>query len=644
MNSNNNQTNKNNKNNTISPITIARNKNDNTPDQGWTVKNSANNKRNHSTSSASEPPSPSTNKQIDKNPKKKIFVTQNRYLVLSQDENQNHDATPPSNPTTPTIEQIDEIAPIKPPPPVFVKGVADFPELCKKLIEIIGVDNFVCKASADKLKIQTSNSDSYRTLVRYLKEEKAQYHTYQLREDKPLRIVIRNLHPSTPAETIKEELELLSFEVRQVINVLHKVNKNPLPLFFVDLEPTYNSSEIFHLSSLLHTKIKIEEPFKPKSISQCHNCQQYGHTKAYCGYQPRCVRCGLGHLSSVCPNSRELPTKCALCSQNHPANYKGCTIYKELQRRKKPSSSSNPRGTTLHNFINLKKYKVLAPPAPTYWPSSLKKKPDILDIFVTKLPNTLYSNTKNILDLNSDHSSVLLTLNTSPPILQTSPYLFNRFTDRLKFHDNVNENIKLNIKLKTPDDIDLAVKDLTNIIQIAAWSASNNNSATPHISNPLPEVIRTLITEKRKARACYQRTRLPSHKKIYNQLANSLKKTLAKHKNIMLINNLTNLSSKDGSLWKATKKILRYKAPNIPLIKHNGSLTSSDSEKAELFKIHLSEIFLPHPDIFDPDTISLVNRSLNGPPQSSLPIKPFSPNDLKYQIKKYPRKNLRAMI
>jgi len=98
----------------------------------------------------------------------------------------------------------------------------------------------------------------------------------------------------------------------------------------------------------------------------------------------------------------------------------------------------------------------------------LKKIPDILDIFVTKLPNSLYSNITNILELNSDHSSVLLTLNTYPPILQTTPNLFNRFTDRLKFHDNVNENIKLNIKLKTPDDIDLAVKDLTNIIQMAA--------------------------------------------------------------------------------------------------------------------------------------------------------------------------------
>jgi hypothetical protein len=115
--------------------------------------------------------------------------------------------------------------------------------------------------------------------------------------------------------------------VRQIINVLHKANKNPLPLFFVDLKPTSNSSDIFHLSSILHTKIKIEEPYKTKSISQYYNCQQYGHTKAYCGYQPRCVRCGLGYLSSMCPNSHELPTKCALCSQNHPANYKGCTIY-----------------------------------------------------------------------------------------------------------------------------------------------------------------------------------------------------------------------------------------------------------------------------------------------------------------------------
>jgi len=90
-------------------------------------------------------------------------------------------------------------------------------------------------------------------------------------------------------------LEVRLFEVRQVTNVLHKVNKNPLLLFFVDLEPTPKYKEIIELSYLLHTKIKIEEPYKSKVISQCLNCQECGHTRAYCGYHPRCVRCGAGH-------------------------------------------------------------------------------------------------------------------------------------------------------------------------------------------------------------------------------------------------------------------------------------------------------------------------------------------------------------
>ncbi|KAF0717525.1 Reverse transcriptase domain-containing protein, partial [Aphis craccivora] len=31
---------------------------------------------------------------------------------------------------------------------------------------------------------------------------------------------------------------------------------------------------------------------------------------------------------------------------------------------------NNPRGVTLYNFTNLKRFKVQAPPDPTYWPSS----------------------------------------------------------------------------------------------------------------------------------------------------------------------------------------------------------------------------------------------------------------------------------
>lgn len=177
--------------------------------------------------------------------------------------------------------------------------------------------------------------------MHFLRDEKAEFHTYQLKEDKPLRVVIRNLHPTTPLNLIKLEFTVRLFEVRQVTNVLYKETKNRLPLFFVVLEPTTTANEIFKLTSLLHTKIKVEDPFKSKTISQCYNCEQYGHTRAYCGYKSRFARCGDEHQSSDCPFPRDLPPKCAHCSEKHPANYKGCSIYKEIQRRKRRSPTNN---------------------------------------------------------------------------------------------------------------------------------------------------------------------------------------------------------------------------------------------------------------------------------------------------------------
>jgi len=131
----------------------------------------------------------------------------------------------------------------------------------------------------------------------------------------------------------------------------------------------------------------------------------------------------------------------------------------------------------------------------------------------------------------------------------------------------VNQNLHLNVRLKCNDDIDTAVNYLTNVIQTAAWSA---NTPKKHVhnnnTNLLSTNIRILIAEKRRARAIYQRTRLPSHKKIYNKLANTLKKVLSKVKNRSFENFLTNLSTNNDSLWKATKLALHYKV-TIPPIK-----------------------------------------------------------------------------
>ncbi|KAL4097509.1 hypothetical protein QTP88_022282 [Uroleucon formosanum] len=114
----------------------------------------------------------------------------------------------------------------------------------------------------------------------------------------------------------------------------------------------------------------------------------------------------------------------------------------------------------------------------------------------------------------------------------------------------------------------------------AAWS-SNSHTHHPLNQTSVPSDIRILIADKRRARALFQRNRLPSLKHNYNKLSNLLKKMLAKYKASVLENFLTNLSPNDGSLWRATKRTYKLSSQNIPIKKSDGSFVCTDLDKAE---------------------------------------------------------------
>lgn len=268
------------------------------------------------------------------------FSSHNKFSVLSQNDV-----------TDMETNEANEII-SKLPPPIFIKTkVQNYQQFCEKIKNIIEpTDNFTCKSSTESIKINTTSSNAYRTIIKYLKDAKAKFFTYQLKENKPYRIVIRNLHPTTPPDYIKEELENEGYQVRNVTNALHRVSKIKLPLFFVDLEPALHNKNIFELQTICYTKVKIEAPRINKLTPQCLNCQNYGHTRTYCNNHPRCVRCGENHRTDTCTKDRDLPAKCALCNGDHPANYRGCLVFKNLQQlRKKQSPSKSNTDKTEEN-------------------------------------------------------------------------------------------------------------------------------------------------------------------------------------------------------------------------------------------------------------------------------------------------------
>lgn len=222
------------------------------------------------------------------------------------------------------------------PPPIFVQKVAYIKPLYD-LLNNIAPDNYTLKSlSNNQVKIQVNSPEMYSATIKALTEKQTEFHTYQLKQSRGFRVVIRNIHPSTELEDIKTEIQKLGHVVKNVSNIKQNRTKKCLPLFNIELESKPNNKDIYQITKLLNSIVKVESPNPKRDVLQCQRCQHFGHTRKYCHRNPRCVKCAGNHLSTQCPKQVKENLKCANCSENHPANFRGCTVYKELQKIKFP--------------------------------------------------------------------------------------------------------------------------------------------------------------------------------------------------------------------------------------------------------------------------------------------------------------------
>lgn len=303
------------------------------------------------------------------------------------------------------------------------------------------------------------------------------------------------------------------------------------------------------------------------------------------------------------------------------------------------SRLNNPKGRNLHNCIATQNYSFISPSGFTYWPSSLNKQPDLLDFFVTSQNINTFSKIEFVDELSSDHSSILLSLSSSPIYIPPKPSLIQGQMDWDNFKNKVSNGINLHLPLKSESDIEEAVEHFVKTIQQAAWSSS---IARPKPNNPhlpcYPSYIRDLIAEKRRVRKTWQLSRRLTDKTRYNRLNNELKRRIAEFKTNAFDYHIASLNTDDRSLWDKTKRILNYHSPSLPLRHTDGTWVVSDKGKANEFANHLSTVFCPHPDIINPDHSKLVDQAVSAPLPLDLPPKYFTPSDIKNQINRLPKR------
>jgi hypothetical protein len=143
-------------------------------------------------------------------------------------------------------------------PPMFIYRVTKYNDMENKLTEIIEQEQYSTKSMADNsIEINSTTSETYQKLVAFLKGSNIIHHTYQLTEEREYRrVVIKYLHHSENTKYIENHLAYMGHKVRNIINGRHRIIKQPLNIFFVDLELASNTKDIYNITMIQNKKLQ----------------------------------------------------------------------------------------------------------------------------------------------------------------------------------------------------------------------------------------------------------------------------------------------------------------------------------------------------------------------------------------------------
>lgn len=217
------------------------------------------------------------------------------------------------------------------------------------------------KLNDDNFSITTKDMQTRIQITALLKEQTIGHHTYQLEDEKDIKVVIRGLPSNTIDTDITNDLLHDNISVKNIYQMKRTIDgtKKNLPLFIVTLnKKDPNSKKIYNVRYINSLKVTIEDYKKSNKPVQCHRCQDYFHGQSQCRHPPRCVKCAGNHLTKECTKPREQPAKCCHCNGEHPANFTGCAKYIQIIEKIEKTTTTYRRPYTQHtntHYTNTRK-------------------------------------------------------------------------------------------------------------------------------------------------------------------------------------------------------------------------------------------------------------------------------------------------
>lgn len=311
-----------------------------------------------------------------------VFAVSNKYQVLSKaTDNTDEDLNfPPlkklgsqASKKSEKLQKPKTTANVQPhiekAPPIVIRDKSKWTFVSSEITK--NKLNYTKAISTSKgIKVEPCTVDDYKNMIRLLRDTlKVQYHTFDLNSEKPLKVVLRGVIPEITDEEIQSDLITKGYPITKISRMMGR-NNQPAPLVLIEIERDYKS--IYNLSNCCGLSITAE-PLKTKTtVIQCHRCQMFGHAQKNCNAEYKCLKCGDGHSTHLCPKPRTTPAKCANCAGEHPANYSKCSenpnSNPQLEKPKttKPwtTSKTEPSTSTTHPIAPISPSSTTKQPEP----------------------------------------------------------------------------------------------------------------------------------------------------------------------------------------------------------------------------------------------------------------------------------------
>lgn len=232
------------------------------------------------------------------------------------------------------------------PPPIIIPG-SKLTDIQGHVAKATGLEHTVqYKITDSDTRIYVGSEKDFLLLKKFLSNRNVQYCTHPLRGDKKTKVCVYGLNEMDSA-TLMDELEKFGVAPAEIKMITpkngHKGQSRIYILYYKKTQQVKISDLRSKITGLFHLRVSFQY-YSPRKFgpTQCVRCQGLGHGAENCQLSFRCVTCAGEHDSKTCParvkvqptaanpnpkpKAPEEMVKCALCQENHTANYSKCAV------------------------------------------------------------------------------------------------------------------------------------------------------------------------------------------------------------------------------------------------------------------------------------------------------------------------------